>query len=395
LVERRPFVIAGAGIGGLTAALALAAKGFRIILVERAAALSEIGAGIQLAPNAGRVLAALGLDEAIAAAAVEPASIEIIDGRKDRPLTSIRSVAFRGRYGFPYRVIHRADLQKLLAAAADRIGVGTILGATIEDVVSRPNELVVRIRKGSADEVMPAEAVVAADGVWSSARGRIPGAAAPAPTGRTAWRAIIPADVANRSLPLDRVGLWLGPDAHLVHYPVAGGAAISMVAIVEENWTAPGWSAAGDRGNLAARFSDWSRRAREAIAAAPAWQKFAIMAVDPTRPWLDGRLVLLGDAAHAMPPFLAQGAAMAIEDATVLADALAAAPDTASGLRAYVAARQPRTAAVAEASRKAGKRFHLRGLAAAARNIVLGVAGERLALRQNDAIYRWQPNSSN
>jgi salicylate hydroxylase len=389
--ERRTIVIAGAGIGGLTAALALAASGFLVIVVERSQDLSEIGAGIQLAPNAGRVLADLGLDNAIAAAAIEPAAIDVMDGRSGRRLTTVPGSRFRALYRFPYRVIHRADLQAILVAAAKRIRIRLELGATVESFIEQSGMLLVRVRKASGNEVVSAGALIAADGVWSSLREKIPGAATPEPTGRTAWRAIIPADVAHDLVGIDRVGLWLGRRAHLVHYPVAQGAALNVVAIVEENWDRKGWSAAGDAKELRAHFRGWSAAALKILDAPVAWQKYAVVALDPSRPWLDDRLVLLGDAAHAMPPFLAQGAAMAIEDAAVLAAALDQTEDIATALRNYVAARQPRAVAVAMASQQAGAHFHMTGLGAIARNLALRVAGERLILKESDAIYRWRP----
>ena len=393
MVERRPLVVVGAGIGGLTAALAIAAKGFRVVVVERATELSEIGAGIQLAPNAGRVLAGLGLDKAIAAAAVEPAAIDVISGRSGRRLTSVPTAAFRSRYGFPYRVIHRADLQSILAAAADRIRIRIELGATVESFATQGSSLLVRVRKAGTTEVVTADGIVAADGVWSSLREKIAGAASPQPTGRTAWRAIIPADVAHDILAVDRVGLWLGSGAHLVHYPVAQGAAVNLVAVVAEAWDRKGWSAAGNPAELAQKFSGWSRQARAIIAAPVAWQKFAVMAVDPAGAWQDDRLVLLGDAAHAMAPFLAQGAAMAIEDAAVLAAALPANSDVAAAFAAYVGERRPRTAAIAASSRQAGERFHMSGLMGLARNAALRFAGERLILDESEATYSWEPGS--
>jgi salicylate hydroxylase len=389
--ERRPFVIVGAGLGGLTAAIAIAARGFAVRLVERSAELSEVGAGIQLAPNAGRVLAALGLDDPIAAAAIEPVAIDVVDGRTGGRLTSLGGATFRARYGFPYRVIHRADLQRVLADAAARKGIPIALGATVDGITAQSASVEATIRTPAASEVVNAEAIIAADGVWSSLRGTIPSAATPVPIGRTAWRAMIPAELAGEHVPTDRVGLWLGAGAHLVHYPVVGGRAVNVVAVVEGAPRDSGWSETGDPKSLTAAFASWSGRARNLVAAAPAWQTFPIVTLDPTRPWLAGRLVLLGDAAHAMAPFVAQGAAMAIEDAAVLADALAGGGNTTSALRAYVAARQPRVAAVARASRTAGHRFHLSGLRAAARNLALRVAGERLILWQGDAIYRWQP----
>jgi salicylate hydroxylase len=389
--ERRPFIIAGAGIAGLTTALALAARGLPVRVIERSRQLSEVGAGIQLAPNAGRVLAALGLDAAIAAAAVEPVGIDIVNGRTGRRLASLKGATFRTAYGISYRVIHRADLQRVLLDAARRLAIPIELGASIDRLAPDATAMVAEVGSATGKETVAAEAVIAADGVWSSLRAMIPGAAQPFHTGRTAWRAIVPADAVRDVVAIDRVGLWVGPDVHLVHYPVSGGAAVNLVAVTKGGSDRADWNAAGDPRILTARFAGWAAPARTLIAAAATWQTFPLVTVDPSRAWLGDRLVLLGDAAHAMPPFLAQGAAMGIEDAAVLAEALSAGPDTATALKAYVAARQPRAVAVAAASVLAGRRFHLRGLAALARNVALRLAGARLILARNRAIYRWQP----
>ena len=387
--ERQTIVIAGAGIGGLTAALAIAAKGFRVVVCERSEKLSEIGAGIQIAPNAGRVLANLGLDKAITAAAIEPRSIEVLDGMSGRLLTSIPTPQFRARYDFPYRVIHRADLQSILASAISRAGIRFELDATIEEYVAQPAGLLVRIRKASGSDVVAAAAIIAADGVWSSFREKVAGSAAPVAAGRSAWRAIIPTDVARDLVATDRSGLWLGANAHLVHYPVAQGAAVNLVAIIEEAWDKKGWSAPGDAGQLAGHFKKWSTQARALISAPISWQKFALLQLDSRGAWVAGRLALVGDAAHAMTPYLAQGAAMAIEDAAVLAETLSGTSDTAAALQAYAEARKPRVARVAEVARRAGVRYHYRGVKAAVRNAALRLAGPRLIIRESDWIYRW------
>ena len=390
--ERRAIVIIGAGIGGLTAALALAAAGFRVVIVERSPHLSAAGAGIQISPNASRILAGLGLDAALTAAALEPEAIEVRSGISGGLITAIPLGGFRARYGFPYRVIHRADLQTILArTVAANPDIDLALGATVPQVLPQPDGFLVRVQKPKGIDVVPAVGIVAADGVWSTFRERIAGSAQPAQTGRTAWRAVVAADIARDLVPMNRTGLWLGRDAHLVHYPVSRGAAVNFVAIVEEASDKKGWSTVGDRAELASRFKEWPAAARKLLAAPLAWQKFAILSVNPAAAWCDGRVALLGDAAHAMAPYLAQGAAMAMEDAAVLGDALTETSDIPAAFREYEAARKPRVARVAKASAATGGQYHATGLMAFARDTALRLAGPRLVLGRNDWIYDWQP----
>ena len=387
-------VVAGAGIGGLTAALALADAGFGVVVAERTEELSAVGAGIQISPNAGRVLARLGLDQAMAKAAIEPEAIDILNGVTGRRLTSVPASAFRRRYGFPYRVIHRADLQAVLAAAVERVpAIRLRLGTTVDGATPQDDGLLVHLKHRDGDEDVAAPALIGADGVWSSLRQGIAASAVPKPNGRTAWRALIAAEAAP---PADgaRVRLWLGPDAHLVQYPVAGGSAVNLVAVVAEPWERPGWNVPGEAVEIRERFADWCEPVRRLIAAPTAWQKYALAPLDPTGPWVDGRTALLGDAAHAMVPFLAQGAAMAIEDAAVLAAKLKGAGDVPAALRAYEAARKPRVARVCEAALQTGDTYHFGAAIGALRNAALVVGSARLVLAQTDWIYRWLPPGS-
>ena len=340
------------------------------------------------------MLAGLGLEAAMAAASIEPEALEIRSGISGNLLTALPITAFRKRYDFPYWVIHRADLQAILAeAVAADPGITLECSATVTQYLAQADGLLVRIEMPRGIDAVPAVAIIAADGVWSSFRQRIAGSSQPQPTGRTAWRALISADVARHLVAMDRTGLWLGPDAHLVHYPVARGTAVNIVAIVEETWAEPGWNAAGDRGEITRRFAGWSAAARRLLAAAAGWQKYALTRVDANGPWTDGRLALLGDAAHAMTPFLAQGAAMAIEDASVLANQLRDAADVPAALRAYEAARKVRVAKVAAAAAQVGAQYHYDGVPAFARNAALRLAGERLIFDRNDWIYRWRPSA--
>lgn len=395
LGERRSIVIAGAGIGGLTAALALAKRGFPTIVCERTAKLSEVGAGIQLSPNVSSVLASLGIEKSLAGTAAEPRALDVRSGASGRLLNSISFADMPRRYGHPWRVVARSELQQVLAGAvAAHPEIDLRLGTAIADFAAARDELLVSTEGRDGRSVLGASALIGADGVSSTLRRRIGGAESATPIGRTAWRATLPARAAATIMPTDAVGLWLGEGAHLVHYPIAGGRLINIVAIVPEDWKGVGWSEPGDPYELAAHFKGWGKAARAIVGAPPEWRKWAILAVDPSGPWVRDRVGLIGDAAHAMPPFLAQGAAMAIEDAAVLAASFAANPqDPAAALSAYEAARRPRIGRVHGAAFETGMRYHYGGMLATMRNAALWLAGPSLALRRNDWIYGWKLDS--
>jgi len=393
VAKRRDIVIAGAGIGGLTAALALAARGFRVIVCERAERLSEVGAGIQITPNAGRILDRLGLAEVISAAASEPDAIDIRSASSGRVLSSVPLADLRERYQCPWRVIARAELQGVLAGAvADSAMIDLRLGTTVVDFAGGSGDLLLGTETRSGRAILPAAALIAADGVQSELRASLPGTTTARPIGSTAWRATVPARALEQTVPTARIGLWLGPDAHLVHYPIADGRTINIVAIVAEDWRGVGWSEPGDHYWLAGRFAGWAPLAQRIIGAPAEWRKWAILAVDPAGPWVSDRVGLLGDAAHAMPPYLAQGAAMAIEDAAVLAASFAAKPDEpADALASYVSWRRPRALRVYKAAFETGEIYHFASSMAAVRNAALRLAGRHLTLSRNDWLYGWKP----
>jgi salicylate hydroxylase len=394
MASSRNIVIAGGGIGGLTAALALAQCGFRATVLEQAEQLEETGAGIQLSPNATRVLISLGLGERLRRDAVAPDAIAIKTASGNRLARIPLGEAVEKRYGSPYWSIHRGDLQAALAEAARaNSDVVLRLGMRTEDFVLHRNGVSVacRHRRGVADE--HGIALIGADGLWSTLRIRLGYRAGPQFRRRTAWRALVPAAKVEPEFRTNEVQLRLGKNAHVVHYPVKAGALINVVAIVSDQWAEPGWSSEGARDELLAHYSrwTWAEPVREFLMLPGRWLKWALFDLPPLRRWGDGPVTLLGDAAHPMLPFLAQGAAMAIEDAAVLAAALARQPDDlVSAMRRYEAVRRPRTARVQRAARNNGRVYHLAAAEALARNLVLRLAGGKMLLRRYDWLYDWR-----
>jgi salicylate hydroxylase len=390
----RTVVIAGAGIGGLTAALAIARQGFRVSVLEAAERLEEIGAGIQLSPNASRILIALGLRDRLAPHAVAPEELKVMDAASGRVLTraALGADAER-RYGAPYWMIHRGDLQAMLCEAVEaQPGISLHLGAKVENFTLGENGVTVAADRNSQPIEEHGIALIGADGLWSTLRNQL-GHAAPRFAHRTAWRALVPAEAVEPEFSTPAVNLWLGHDAHLVHYPVKGGRLVNIVAIVRDEWDQPGWSAPGASEELLARFpaTRWHASPRELIGAPTQWQKWALYDCAPLKHWGEGPVTLLGDAAHPMLPYLAQGAAMAIEDAAVLGQCLREMrDDPARALRAYEQKRHARTARTQRAARSNGTIYHLGGIRARLRTFALRVMGERL-IRRYDWLYGWQP----
>jgi salicylate hydroxylase len=376
--------------------LALARNGFRVVVLEQAERLEETGAGIQLSPNAARTLIDLGLEERLRPHVVAPAALRVLDGKSGREIVRMPlGEAAAQRYGAPYWVIHRGDLQAALAGAvAQNLDITLKLGMHMDDFAVHPHGVTVSAhgRTGVTDE--RAFALVAADGLWSAARARIGDSEPPRFAGRSAWRALVRAKDLAGEFAEPLIQLWLGQNAHLVHYPVKGGTLINVVVIMDDNWNAPGWSEPAARTDLLPRFSarHWAPQALALIGAPEAWLKWALYDRRPILRWSRGPVALLGDAAHPMLPYLAQGAAMAIEDAAVVARCLARAPDDpAAALRSYWAVRRARAWKVQRLAARNGRRYHLSGVRAMLRNAAMrGLGGTRL-LHHYDWIYDWRP----
>ncbi len=392
-------LIVGAGIGGLTAALALARQGLRVTLFDQMEKLEEAGAGIQLAPNATRILVALGLAERLKATIVQPSAIRLRSAPSGREIATMRlDAATLHRYGAPYWVIHRADLQKaLIEAIAGEPQITLMLGATVDNFTINAAGVRVAVRRGGASGAAAdygGAALIGADGLWSRLRALLGDGTAPRFAGRSAFRAIIPV---GQLAPQDRepiVNLWVGPDGHLVHYPVRAGAAVNVVAVCGDRWQSLAWNTGAGRDEVLERFpaAAWAPAARELLATPERWQKWALYDRAPSPSWRRGPVTLLGDAAHPMLPFLAQGAAMAIEDAAVLARELARSPDDcAAALCNYEGERRLRTARVQREARRNDFRYHLRGPAAFIRDAALQALGGERLLARYDWIYQWRP----
>lgn len=393
MASSRNIIIAGAGIGGLTTALMLARSGFRVLLFEQARRLEETGAGIQLSPNATRILIGLGLGERLRADASTPETIAVKTATGGTLTRAPLGEAAQQRYGAPYWSIHRADLQAALVEAVRATpDIELRLDTRVEDFVVHANGVSVAYRRGRAATQEVCLALVCADGLWSGLRTRL-GHPPARFARRTAWRAMLPAASAGEEFRTPEVQLWLGRSAHLVHYPVKSGTLINVVAIVDDDWAETGWTAPGTREDLLAHYSPWQWAApvREFLALPDHWLKWALYDVPPLDHWSNGPVTLLGDAAHAMLPFLAQGAAMAIEDAAVLANSLAHEPDKpAAAFRHYERARRRRTGRVQRAARSNGRTFHQSAAEAFARNLLLRLAGGKMLLRRYDWIYDWR-----
>jgi salicylate hydroxylase len=382
-------VIAGAGIGGLCTSLCLARGGWRVSLYEKAKVLEETGAGLQLSPNASAVLRRLGTIERLTPFALRPKAIRIRRARDGATLAVMPLDDAERRWGAPYLIVHRADLQRaLLEAIARESGIKLQTGAAVAGFASGENSVAIAIEQGAVRLKAAGDCLIGADGVRSFVRQRL-GADSARFSGRTAWRATVDAARAPPELRRDETTLWLGRKAHLVHYPLRG-AVINVVAIVDGDFCLDGadfWSSPGEPGFLEARFSGWAEPARKLLRASPDWRKWPLFDCNPIASWVAGRVALMGEAAHPMLPFLAQGAAQAIEDAGALGEVLSRAQNIETSLRAYQEARHARATRVQKESRRQATIYHLGGPAALLRDMALRALGPQKMLARYDWLY--------
>jgi salicylate hydroxylase len=383
-------VIAGAGIGGLCTALCLARAGWRVSLYEKAKVLEEAGAGLQLSPNASAILRRLGVTERLAPFALCPEAIRIRRARDGATLALMPLVGAEARWGAPYLAVHRADLQRaLLEAVVREGGIRLQTGTAVAGFTSGKDGVAVDVAQGDGRLQVAGDCLIGADGLRSVVRQRLHADRLKF-SGRTAWRTLVEAGRVPAALRAPETTLWLGHKAHLVHYPLRGGTVVNAVAIVDEDFRPGGedfWSSPGEPGFLEARYADWDESARNLLRAAPAWRKWPLADRNPIASWVSGRVALAGDAAHPMLPFLAQGAAQAIEDAGVLGEVLVRGQDIEAGLRAYQARRLPRATRVQKESRRQAIIYHLGGSAAYLRDAALRALGPDRMLARYDWLY--------
>ncbi len=379
-------LIAGGGIGGLSAALACARGGGRVALFERAAEFSEVGAGIQLGPNAMRVLYGWGLQQALDAVLAFPQRLQVRNALSAKLLGTLRlGDAARKRYGAPYATVHRADLHRLLVhAVSARAEVALHLNEAVLGV--QQDDASVRLQF-AGDQQERGDLLVAADGGFSVLRRQLLADGVPQPTGHLAYRAMVMQSDLPAALRSDQVTAWLGPRLHVVQYPVRGGAWLNVVAIVhgQAQGDMAHWDHSANALDLQRALSATCTPLRDLIHAIAHWRLWPLSIRPPMRgahEQAQGRVAFLGDAAHPMVPYLAQGAAMAIEDAATLAQCLAgvdsALGEVGAALQRYASLRWQRNAQVQARAIRNGQIFHATGLTQLGRDLSLRLLGERL-----------------
>jgi 2-polyprenyl-6-methoxyphenol hydroxylase-like FAD-dependent oxidoreductase len=369
----RQVLIAGGGIGGLAAALGLAQKGIRSILLEKSASLGEIGAGIQLGPNAFHAFDYLGVGEAARGMAVYIDQLRLMDALTAEEICHVDlRDAFRSRFGNPYGVVHRGDLHGVFLRACRESDL-IDLRVSSEVVGYDQDTSSVTARLASGDRVT-GSLLIGADGLWSNVRKQVTADGPPRVSGHTTYRSVIPTEQMPEDLRWNAATLWAGPKCHIVHYPLSGWKVFNLVVTYHNDAPEPVAGKPVSDEEVLKGFSHIHERAQSIIRHGKNWKLWVLCDRDPTERWIDGRVALLGDAAHPMLQYFAQGACQAMEDAVCLSHMLGNHPgDHATALEKYRAQRFPRTARVQLLSRAIGEHiYHPAGEHARLRNAIMG-----------------------
>jgi salicylate hydroxylase len=384
-------LIVGGGIGGLAAALALARQGIAAQVIEQTAAFKEIGAGIQLGPNAFWMLERLGLVAPITALAVFPNNLIMMDSITGEEVTRIPlGAAFRAKFHHPYALIHRADLHRVLLDAC-RASNHIQLEASRKVIGVDDTGTGIAVRTADGGTYRGA-ALIGADGLWSTIRQILVGDGKPKPAGHITYRAVLPRGEIPERYRWNDMGFWAGEKVHFVLYPLRTGELYNLVAVFHSDRYQEGWDSFGDPAELHARFAGTCAPVRALLDKIESWRMWVLCDRPPIKEWSRGRITLLGDAAHPMLQYLAQGACMSIEDAVCLADqAVAADGDYAAAFQAYQQARYLRTGRVQIMARIYGEFYHAGGVARELRNMMLGGRTPEDAMAGMEWLYSRQP----
>ena len=367
-----PFIVAGGGIGGLAAALGLARKGVPVTVLEKAPVLGEIGAGIQLGPNAFHCFDDLGIGDAARGMAVFIDNLRLMDATSAEEITRIPlDEPFRRRFGNPYAVVHRGDLHGVFLRAcrdSDRIELRT--GCEVAGYDQDDTGVTARLAGG---EAVRGAALIGSDGLWSNIRRQMVGDGAPRVSGHTTYRSVIPTEMMPEDLRWNAATLWAGPKCHIVHYPLSGWKVFNLVVTYHNHAPEPVAGQPCSEEEVMRGFEHIHPRAQDIIRHGKDWKLWVLCDRDPVEHWVDGRVALLGDAAHPTLQYFAQGACMAMEDGVCLADEVAAHPGRLdAALEAYRSRRVLRTARVQLQSRAIGDHiYHPAGAHAQLRNSIM------------------------
>src|SRR5437764_6212548 len=386
--KKSPVLIVGGGIGGLAAALALAQKGCAVRLFEQADEFKEVGAGIQLGPNVFRMFEVLGLTEAVSRFAVFPENLIMLDAISGEEVTRIPlGEGFRKKFTYPYALIYRPDLLNVLLEAcrtSDLIDLAT--SQKVIGVDEHSDGVIARAESGRS---YAGSALIGADGLWSTIRQIVVGDGKPAVAGHVTYRAVLPTSEVPEHLRRWSMTFWAGEKVHFVIYPLRGGELYNLVAVFHSDRYEEGWDSFGDPAESHERFAKTCEPVRMLLGKIESWRMWVLCDRPPVKDWSRGRIALLGDAAHPMLQYLAQGAAMAVEDAVCLANRVEEfGDDYAAAFRSYQEARYLRTGRVQIMARVYGEFYHASGVARELRNMMLSARTPAQAFEPMQWLYR-------